>query len=89
MQNTYKPIDRSFFSMLAQLVKEKQYTRIQYYSDINEFVSVRALIIQLVYKDDEEFLQLADGNEIRLDRLVRVGTFAAPGYDEEYFKCDL
>ncbi len=89
MENTYKPISREYYSTLQTMVQEQEYLRVQYYTDINEFISTRALLKGIVKKDDVEYLQFANGEAVRLDRLVRVGSHAAPGYDEGYFKCDL
>ena len=84
----YKPINCDFHSVLEDLATRGAFSRIQYYSDINEFITAQAIIKDLYTKEKEEFMVLSNGDIIRLDRIVRVNDHAAPGYDEEYFKCD-
>ena len=89
MEQTYKQVDRDFVALLADLVAKQPFIRIQYYSEIREFINVTAVPKELFEKNGEEYLRLATGEEIRLDRLVRIGDKPAPGYSEEYFKCDI
>ncbi|WP_114783083.1 hypothetical protein [Botryobacter ruber] len=88
MNTAYKPVDRKFYDELQALAKEKAYVRIQFYTDIHEFLTINASLKGLHQQGEEEYLLVSTGEEIRLDRLVRVGNTAAPGYDEDYFKCD-
>ncbi|GAA4438738.1 hypothetical protein GCM10023188_34520 [Pontibacter saemangeumensis] len=89
MEQAYKQVDRDFVAVLADLVAKQPFIRIQYYSEIREFINVTAVPKELIEKNGEEYLRLATGEEIRLDRLVRIGDHRAPGYSEDYFKCDL
>ncbi len=85
----YKPVAPAFRDELAALVAKRAAARIQFFSDIREFLTLHATFKDLVQKEDGEYLVLTTGEEIRLDRLVRIGDKPAPGYDEDYFKCDL
>jgi Rho-binding antiterminator len=89
MDTIYKPVDKAFHDELAILIKNKDFMRIQFYTDIHEFRTTKALMKDLIFKGDEEYLLLATGEEIRLDRIVRIGDQPAPGYDESFFKCDI
>ena len=89
MEQAYRPIDSDFRRTLEQLIDEKPFIRIQYYSDIREFLNTTAMPKELIQKDRAEYLRLATGEEIRLDRLVRLGDNPAPGYGADYFKCDI
>lgn len=89
MKTSYKPVNNNFKEELETLIAQRSAVRIQYYSEINEFLSVTAMIKDLFVKGEEEYIALATGEEIRLDKIIRVGSKPAPGYDEEYFKCSL
>ncbi len=89
MNTTYKPIDPAFYEELKAQVAKRAGTRIQFYTDIQEFLTVNATLKELVRRGEEEYLVLTTGAEIRLDRIVRVGETAAPGYGDSFFKCDI
>lgn len=89
MEQAYKSVDSDFRIVLEQLIDKRPFIRIQYYSDIREFLNITAMPKELFEKDGAEYLRLATGEEIRLDRLVRLGENPAPGYSEDYFKCDI
>jgi Rho-binding antiterminator len=88
MSQTYKTVDPVFRDELQALVAKRAAARIQFYTAIHEFMTRHATLKELVVKADGEYLVLTTGEEIRLDRLVRIGDRPAPGYDEDYFKCD-
>ena len=89
MGQAYKPVEPGFWALLEDLVAKRPFIRIQYYSDIREFLTVTAVPKELFERNGVPFLRLATGEEIRLDRLVRLGDKPGPGYSEEYFKCDI
>jgi Rho-binding antiterminator len=84
----YKPINCNFHSRLEHFATLGSFCKIQFYTDINEFITVQAIIKNLYTNVGEEFMELSTGEVIRLDRIVRVNNHAAPQYDEDYFKCD-
>ena len=87
---TYQPIDCNYYDILEALATLKRYVRIQYKSEIDEFISVDSLIKDLYIKNGFEYMLLADGREIRLDRLISVDGNYRPGsgYDELSCECD-
>lgn len=87
--NTYKPIDDSYLQKLEDVVKENEFIRLQYITEINEFITTNQVAREIIFKDDANYLLLGNGEEVRLDRIVRFNNNPAPGYDENYFKCDL
>ncbi|MCC9165486.1 hypothetical protein [Pontibacter harenae] len=89
MSTSYKPIDTTFHEELKALAAKRAAARIQFFSDINEFFTRHATLKELVTKEEEEYLVLTTGEEIRLDRIARIDDKPAPGYDEVYFKCDI
>jgi Rho-binding antiterminator len=89
MSKTYQTIDPAFYDTLQALVAKRAGVRLQFYSDIGEFITLHTTLKELVRKDEAEYLVLTTGEEVRLDRVVRVDDIPAPGYNEEFFKCDL
>ena len=84
----YKPIACDYHSIIEHFTTIGEFCRIQYYTDIREFITVNAMIKDLYTKEGEEFMVLSTGETVRLDRLVRINDKPAPGYTDEYFKCD-
>lgn len=89
MSSNYKPIDKAYHKLLETLVARRAAARLQFYTDIHEFLTLHATLKELVNRGDEEYLVLTTGEEIRLDRIVRIDDKPAPGYDEDFFKCDI
>ncbi|MDB5260888.1 MAG: hypothetical protein JWQ14_169 [Adhaeribacter sp.] len=85
----YKPIDEAFRAILQELVVQRKYCRVQYFTPIHEFMTDRALLKELLTEADEEYLLLATGEKIRLDRIYSVADNFAPGFENYHeFSCD-
>ena len=84
----YKPINCDYHTVLEHFATLGSFCRIQYYTAINEFITVQAVIKDLYTKENEEFMELSTGTVIRLDKIVRVNDKPAPQYGDDYFKCD-
>lgn len=85
----YNPIDQKFRSILEDAASRKRYVKLQYFTDIHEFISVMAVVKDLLKHKDEEYLLLHTEEEIRLDKIVRIDGQVAPGYaDTHDFTCD-
>lgn len=79
----------NFHEYVRGKVNSRIYSKVQYFTDIREFITVTAVAKALTEKDGAEFLILATGEEIRFDRLVRVDDMVAPQYkDMMDFTCD-
>ncbi|PKV76010.1 hypothetical protein [Pontibacter ramchanderi] len=89
MASSYQPIDQAYHALLTSLVSKRAAVRLQFYSDIGEFLTLHATLKELMHRDGAEYLVLTTGEEIRLDRLVRIDDKPAPGYDESFFQCDI
>ena len=57
-----------------------KFVRLEYLSDLNEFIKTDTLLKQLVHKDGIEQLELATGETIPLDRVVSVSGKLSPHY---------
>ncbi|MDQ4139305.1 MAG: hypothetical protein M3142_02155 [Bacteroidota bacterium] len=82
----YQPVDTTFREELLTYAENRKYVSIQYFTDIREYMSTRAVIKEIHSENGEEFLLLNTGEEIRLDRVIRVEGKPAPGF-EDYFAC--
>jgi Rho-binding antiterminator len=85
----YKPIESSYLDLIKGFAKERKSVRIQYFTDINEFITTVAIIKNVSEKERAAYMQLSNGEEIRLDKIVRIEDKPAPGYDKSYFACDI
>jgi Rho-binding antiterminator len=78
----YKPIDVSFHDQLKATVTQRIYSKIQYKTDLEEFITISSLIKNIIVENGEEFIVLLDGEKIRLDRIVSLNGTVAPGYKD-------
>ncbi|MEJ8803879.1 hypothetical protein [Pontibacter sp. H249] len=88
MSTDYKPISTAYRQMIKEMTENRTSARIQFYSDINEFLTLHGTFKEIEDREGEEYLVLTTGEEVRLDRIVRIGDKPAPGYDESFFQCD-
>ncbi|QIP11587.1 hypothetical protein G8759_02535 [Spirosoma aureum] len=75
-------------SFRAAIVPGK-FVRIEYLTDLSEFIKADVTIKQLVFQGGTEWLELATGDIIPLDRVVSVSGHLSPhypGYDN--YSCD-
>lgn len=66
-----------------------KFVRLEYLTDLNEFIKADVLIKQLAYENGAEWLELATGETIPLDRVVSVSGNLSPrfpGYGN--YSCD-
>ncbi|NEU70541.1 hypothetical protein [Spirosoma agri] len=57
-----------------------KFVRIEYLTDLNEFIKADVTIKQLVQQDGTEWLELATGDKIALDRVVSISGNLSPRY---------
>jgi len=89
MEEEIKHTQESYSEFLLSLVEKKVYAKIEYVTEIHEFYR-KASIIKEIKRDKEgkDYLVLASGEEIRLDRLKRVEGELPPAIDGGYFHCE-
>jgi Rho-binding antiterminator len=85
VEKEYKLVDSAFRREVQKLAQEKQFVDIDYISDIKELLPKRAMIHEMFSRDEAEFIKLGSGEEIRLDKLVRINGKVSPGYPEYDF----
>ena len=88
METTYQPIDCQFYDVLEAAATRHQQVYLQYFSDLRELRQGTATIRTFVTRDHAEYAVLASGEEIRLDRLIRLDDTPAPGFaDYPDYRC--
>lgn len=80
----FDPNPQDFKQFLAQLAENSVYSKVEYYSEIKEYLKSNGIVKGFT----EDQLELSDGTKIKLEQIVRINGQAAPGYNREYFKCD-
>lgn len=84
-----KDAQQTWRDTIVAAVKEKRYVKVQYFSDIHEFLTLTAVVKHMIKSREEEILILASGEEIPVDRIVRLDEEVAPQYDNIMdFTCD-
>lgn len=89
METSYKPIDCDFYDVLETAAVSKKYVKLHYFTDIREYLSVMSVVKDIYAQDGMEFLVLGSGEEIRLDRIIRIDDVPAPGHGHfDDFSCE-
>ncbi len=88
MESLDKTTHIDFRTHLRDLLEGRKSVRIQYFTEINEFISTTAIIKKLFDREGVEHVSLSSGEEVPLSKLVRAGDMPAPGYGKDYFACD-
>ena len=86
---SYQPIDRTFYDTLAEAANARRFVRLEYLTDLSEFIKADVAIRRLLAQDDAEYLELATGETVRLDRVVSISGQLSPlfpGYAN--YSCD-
>ena len=76
--SNYIPIDCNFYDELEALATLREQAHIIYRNENEEETSVTDLIRDFYIRDKAEFMLLASGQSIRLDRLIRVNDKVVP-----------
>lgn len=85
----YQPINCSFHDVLLDNATKKKYHKIQYFTDLHEFITTDSIIKDVFTENKEEFLVLITDEVIRLDKIVSVGGVFQPKYAHiQDFSCD-
>ena len=89
MNNNYKPIDCGYHDHLEAAASKREFVKLQYLSDIREFQTATGVINDIETRSGEEYLTLSTGEEVRLDRIVRLNDIAFPGFEGyDDYSCD-
>ncbi len=87
---TYKPIDSGFYEEIKLAAAQRKLVRMEYLTDLHEYIRTDALLKRMYTEDDAEFIELASGATVRLDRIVSIDGKLSPDYPGyENFACSL
>lgn len=87
-EKTYQPIACGIYDQLEDLATRKVFCRIHYKDDIHAYHRTTALIKDFETRNKEEYMLLSTGEEVRLDRLVKINDLLMPGHSADDFTCD-
>jgi hypothetical protein len=90
MQNTENQvIANEFETLLNVVIQERKYAKIQYFTDLREFITVNSLIKSRFQESAEELIELTSGEYVKLTNLVSINGIYAPKYAYiQDFTCD-
>ena len=88
IQSHYEPVEELFRKEIETYIQKRKYIGIHYFTDIREYIPTTGIIKEISARPDGEYILLSTGEEIRLDRIVRLNGEQAPGYDISDFTCD-
>ena len=84
-----KTESEKFVEVVKDKTSRKSYIKVQYFTDIHEFITVVAVAKSIVENQGKYSLALATGHLIPVDQIVRVDDEVAPRYkDIMDFTCD-
>jgi hypothetical protein len=61
-------------------IEPRKYVRIEYLTDLNEFIKTDALVLGVRTHDGVDSLELADGQHVPLDKVISIGGRLSPRY---------
>ncbi len=89
MEKAYSPIDGTFRDHLKAAATRKRYVSLHYFTELHEYMRVMVVVLDIVTKNQMEFLALSNGEEIRLDQIVRIDALTAPRFAHfDDYSCD-
>ena len=80
--------DLPLLDAVEDAMATRKSVRIQYVTDIHEYLTVTALIKDVREEESGLVVELATGEKIKFDQLVRVGQVSSSKYDARDFTCD-
>lgn len=87
--NQHTIIEDNFRKHLEATAAQKSFVRVHYYSNLQELLKTTQVVKSIADRNGEEHLLLANGVEVPLNKLVRVGSMLAPGHDtDDAYSCD-
>ena len=79
----YQSIDCGFYDELAAAATRQQPVALQYINELRELHFATGVIDTLLTREHTEFLRLQSGQEIRLDRIIRLDDKRSPGFPNQ------
>ncbi len=88
MLTDYQPIACDFYNQLEAAATRRQQVYLQYFNDLRQLCQESTTLRTFVTRDHAEYARLASGEEVRLDRIIRMDDTPAPAFaDYPDFRC--
>jgi len=78
----YRPLDRTHYGLLETAVAARKKVNVEYFNEYRQHHALGGLPKALTWEGDEEFLEMATGERIRLDRIIVLDGRFFPGYED-------
>ncbi|AQG81381.1 hypothetical protein [Spirosoma montaniterrae] len=86
---SYQAVAGPFRDAVVAATNARKFVRLEYLTDLSEFIKADVALRRLYEQDGAEFLEFATGETVRLDRVVSIGGELSPlfpGYAN--YSCD-
>ncbi len=86
---SYQSVSGAFRDAVVAAANARKFVRLEYLTDLHEFIKTDVSVRRLYEQDNAEFLELATGETVRFDRIVSLGGELSPlfpGYAN--YSCD-
>lgn len=90
MESTIDILNDPFQTELRSAAQQRRFVRLEYFTDLHEFIRTDALLKSIIDRDGTDYLELATGDEIAVKQVVSVNgvlSSAYPGYDNYSCSC--
>ena len=81
-------MDKPLLDAVTEAVQKKKFLKIQYVTDLHEYLTVTTMIKKVEEKEGRHILELVTGQELAFDQLVKVGDVPSARYNSRDFTCD-
>ncbi len=80
MNTTSRTVAPAFAALLHEAATNKKFVRIEYKTDLEEFIRADALLKASISRDNTEFLLTATGDEIPFNRVISLDGQVSPDF---------
>lgn len=80
MPTDYQPIACDFYDVLEAAATRKQQVYLQYFNDLRQLCQGSTTLKTFFTREHAKYAQLAAGEAVRLDRIIRLDDTPAPAF---------
>jgi len=85
----YQPISCDYYDLLESAATRRAVVELCYFSKGSEKTTTKETIVDFVIREKQEFMVLASGQEIRLDKLYSIDGQVSPTHSGEGGACHI
>lgn len=78
----YTPVDPDFYDIIKARVEKSLNLKVFFFQPDNEIGQAEGEYVETLKEPDGEFIKLAKGDPVRLDRIITINGNPGPAYDE-------